>query len=511
MKKLYKSCFAIALVLMTMSCEENFEELNTNRVDPTSESVDPVYLLNNAIIGLSFPSGTNIYYDEAIVQQIVTPNSGFVAGANYNQDNRNNTGNLWDAYYPNVIKHTGDILFQLDNEESERTNLVQMARILEAYAFMVLTDEYGEIPYFEAGKGLSEQIALPKYDPQEEIYPDLIKELTEARNALSEAAPAENGEAMYAGDLDQWRKLANSLLVRIGMRLSNVDPALAAQTVQSGFTGGVMESNDDNFVVRHNSNFVNPYSFTFNATEANNFYLVDTFVNYLYDNNDPRLESLAIRYVGAGSGPEQQLGIASKNADDQIGMPMGYDNSTIGTVVSNLGLASFYDFTQLDRFTWGAQSAPMFLCTYAQTQLLLAEAAVNGWVSGDPAEFYSNGIRGHLNQIAAYGEGVAIDPADIDAFVSANPLDLGNAVEEINTQYWVASFLNGPELFANFRRSGFPDLTPNPYPAQDITGDFISRLTYPTAEIAVNQENLQQAVSRMGPDNLDTKVWWDVD
>ncbi|PIB26333.1 SusD/RagB family nutrient-binding outer membrane lipoprotein [Maribacter sp. 4G9] len=511
MKNIHKYCFALTLVLLNLSCEENFEELNTNIVDPTSESVDPVYLLNNAIIGLSFPSGTNIYYDEAIVQQIVTPNSGFVAGANYNQDNRNNTGNLWDAYYPNVIKHTGDILFQLNDGESNRTNLVQMARILNAYAFMVLTDEYGEIPYFEAGKGLSEQIVLPRYDPQEEIYPDLINELVEARDALSDAAPAENGEALYAGDLGKWRKLANSLLVRIGMRLSNVNPSLAAQTVQNGFAGGVMESNEDNFVVRHNNNFVNPYSFTFNATEANNFYLVDTFVDYLFDNNDPRLESLAIRYVGASSGPEQQLGIASKNPDDQIGMPMGYDNSTIGTVVSNLGLASFYDFTQLDRFTWGAQSAPMFLCTYAQTQLLLAEAAINGWVTGDPAEFYSSGIRGHLDQIAAYGADVAIAQEDIDTFVSANPLDLGNAVEEINTQYWVASFLNGPELFANFRRSGFPNLTPNPYPAQDITGDFINRLTYPTAEIAVNQGNLQQAVSRMGPDNLDTKVWWDVD
>lgn len=269
----------VILIGGLLGCEKNFDELNTNTVDPTSESIDPVFLLNNAIVGLSFPSGTNIYYDEAIVQQIVTPNSGFVAGANYNQDNRNNTGNQWDAYYENVIKHTSDVIFQLNTEESDRTNLLQMARILEAYAFMVLTDEYGEIPYFEAGKGLSEQVVLPNYDPQEQIYPDLITELTEARDALSAAAPAENGEAMYAGDLDQWRKLANSLLVRIGMRLSNVDATLAQQTVQSGFDGGVMESNDDNFVVRHDTNFTNPYSPTFNGTEANNFYLTDVFVD----------------------------------------------------------------------------------------------------------------------------------------------------------------------------------------------------------------------------------------
>ncbi|WP_036382287.1 SusD/RagB family nutrient-binding outer membrane lipoprotein [Muricauda sp. MAR_2010_75] len=511
MKNIGNRIIIFVILIGLLGCENNFDELNTNTVDPTSESIDPVFLLNNAIVGLSFPSGTNIYYDEAIVQQIVTPNSGFVSGANYNQDNRNNTGNQWDDYYQNVIKHTSDVIFQLSSSESDRSNLLQMARILEAYAFMVLTDEYGEIPYFEAGKGLSEQVVLPKYDPQEQIYPDLITELTEARDALSGSAPAETGEALYGGDLDQWRKLANSLLVRVGMRLSNVDAAMAQQAVQSGFNGGVMESNDDNFVIRHDNNFSNPYSFTFNGTEANNFYLTDVFVDYLSSNDDPRLASLAIRYIGAASGPDQVVEIGSKDPADQVGMPMGYDNSTIGAVASNLGLASFYDFSQLDRFTYGTQAAPMFLCTYAQTQLLLAEAAVNGWVTGDAAEFYENGIRGHMEQVAAYGESVAIAGADIDAYVAAHPFNMASAVEDINTQYWVASFLNGPELFANFRRSGYPDLTPNPYPAQDITGDFINRLTYPTAEIAVNQANLQEAVSRMGPDNLDTKVWWDVD
>ena len=174
MKNIGNRIIIFVILIGLLGCEENFDELNTNTVDPTSESIDPVFLLNNAIVGLSFPSGTNIYYDEAIVQQIVTPNSGFVAGANYNQDNRNNTGNQWDAYYQNVIKHTSDVILQLNTEESDRSNLLQMARILEAYAFMVLTDEYGEIPYFEAGKGLSEQVVLPSYDPQEQIYPDLI-------------------------------------------------------------------------------------------------------------------------------------------------------------------------------------------------------------------------------------------------------------------------------------------------------------------------------------------------
>jgi hypothetical protein len=86
---------------------------------------------------------------------------------------------------------------------------------------------------------------------------------------------------------------------------------------------------------------------------------------------------------------------------------------------------------------------------------------------------------------------------------------MADALNEINTQYWVASFLNGPEAFANFRRSGFPLLTPNPYPGKEITGDFIRRLTYPDSEGAVNPTNKQDAISRQGPDNLETRVWWD--
>ena len=83
------------------------------------------------------------------------------------------------------------------------------------------------------------------------------------------------------------------------------------------------------------------------------------------------------------------------------------------------------------------------------------------------------------------------------------------ALEQINTQYWVASFLNGPEAFANFRRSGFPKLTPNPFPGKSIKGNFINRLTYPNSEISANTVHVKEAIARQGADDLDTKVWWD--
>ena len=116
-----------------------------------------------------------------------------------------------------------------------------------------------------------------------------------------------------------------------------------------------------------------------------------------------------------------------------------------------------------------------------------------------------------MEQMASYDPAAAIAEEDIVAYLAAQPLEAGRELEQINTQYWVASFMNGAETFANFRRSDYPVLTPNPYPGGEISTDFILRLTYPDSEAAVNAGSLNEAVNRQGPDALDTRVWWDVD
>ena len=505
MKKLVQHTLLAAAFLFAGACDQGFDELNTNEIEPTA--IDPAFILNTAIVNASFPGGILIY-DMGIVQQIVTPNSGVLTGANYNQDNRNATEDIWIDYYRGVIRHTADVIAQT-RDVPERSNLYNMARIVQAYGFMVLTDTYGDVPYSEAGRAFPDQIVFPAYDAQPAIYDGIIQELTQATAALNAGQPTEAAEVAYGGDIERWQKLGNSLLLRAGMRLSKVDPGRAQQVVQSAFQDGVMETNEDNFVVRHDANYTNSIGSTLNGSEANNFYLVKAFVDFLKDNDDPRLSSIAVRYLGAASGPDQTADIASTDPAVQIGMPMGFDNNTITDQAQQDGLASFYDYSQVDRTRLAALTAPMFLVTAAQTQLLLAEAAHRGWINGDPAEFYEAGVRAHMRQMALYTEASAIDMAAIDKYLADNPFDPGNALEQINDQYWVASFMNGPEAFANFRRSGFPDLAPNPFPGQDISGDFIRRLTYPNSEINVNNENLQAAVSRMGPDNLETRVWWD--
>lgn len=507
MQRIFKYSLLVLFFFGVSACDEGFDEINTNQVDPIA--IDPVFILNNAIIGTSF-SGGPLVYEIGIVQQIISPNSGVLTGANYNQDNRNSTESMWVDYYRDVIKHTRDIIAQIE-EQPERSNLLQMTRIIQAYAFMVLTDA-GDVPYTEGGKGYTDQIVLPVYDTQESIYNGIIQELTQASAALNANGRVEAGDILYGGDVEKWKRLGYSLLLRAGMRLSKANASLAQQTVQAAFQGGVMQSNNDNYVIRHDNNYNNGFGNTLNGTEANNYYLVEPFVDFLKNSNDPRLGAIAVRYVGATSGPQQKPDIASNDPAVQIGMPMGHDNNSIVAVAANLGLASFYDFSQADRTRVVKRDAPMFMCTHAQTRLLLAEARQRGWItSGAVADYYKDGVTAHMQQMALYDPESAIAQEAIDDYfkIPENNYDPTRGMEQIGDQYWVASFLNGPEAFANFRRTGYPNLAPNPFPSQDISGDFIRRLTYPSSEIAVNVDNVNAAITRQGPDNLETRVWWD--
>jgi hypothetical protein len=505
MKKVFKYISISVMALFATSCDKGFDEMNIKEIAITG--IDPAFILNQAIINTS-PTTSTAIYEMTIVQQMVSPNSGVLTGANFNQDNRALLDPMWTRYYRTVIRNTKDIISQV-KDKSDRSNLYQMTRIVQAYAFMVMTDSFGDIPYSEAGLAYISANFKPKYDSQEAIYTDLVKELTEASAALSASGKIETADILYGGDITKWKKLGYSLLLRAGMRLSEVSPDKAKSIVATAASGGVMSQNSENFVVKHDANYQNPNGGMLNSTEANNWYLAAPFVNQLKSTNDPRLKSIAVRYVGAASGPQQSADKANRDPAVQTGMPMGYDNGTIPAVAKAAGLASFYDYSQADRTRIVKTTAPQHLVTASQTQLLLAEAVQRGYITGNASDYYAKGIALHMQQMADHDASMAISQADIDKYITENPFQASKALEQIGVQYWISSFLNGPEAFANFRRTGFPKLTPNPYPLKDIKGEFINRLTYQNSEISVNSENVKAAIARMGADNLDTKVWWD--
>lgn len=520
MNKIFNLSLIVLALTITTSCDEGFEEMNKSKVAATT--IDPAFLLNNAVILSSAPSGT-LQYDLGIVQQIISPNSGVIVGANFNQVNISNTPVIWQNYYQNVIKYTRAII-RATSTDAARSNLYNMARIMQANAFLIITDTYGNIPYEQAGYGYVEkellatypQYQFPVYETQQTIYPKLIAELTAATGALDATKRIESGDVLYSGNIDKWKKFGYSLLLRAGMRLSKADPAAAQTAVAAAAAGGVIIANVDNAVIRHENNYRNGVSGTLNSTEAANYYLAAPFVNALKSRNDPRLRSIAVRYEGASSGPEQVAARAKTDPANQYGLPMGSDDIAADASGATLpGGGKRYAYSQLDRNRMGNVTAPMFLASAGQCNLLLAEARFRGWIStGTVAGYFDAGIKAHMDQLASYATGtiavssIAVPTADRDVYAASRAALLaGNELAEINYEYWVASFLNGPEAWANFRRSGFPTLAPNPYPGRSVT--FITRLTYPSSEILVNKDNVQAAISAMGGDNLDTRVWWD--
>ena len=489
-------------------CDQGFDDINTNKVNPTSLASPLV--LNKAIISTTYLDGFGtlgmLTYNFGIVQQIITPYGSSLSGANYDQNNNANTPLVWVNFYRNVLKQIVAVLEQTKGDPLQ-VNTYNAARIWKAYVFMVLTDTYGDVPYFEAGQGYTTEIITPKYDAQQAIYKDILKELEEASAALTTAQAPITTDILYGGEVAKWKKLGYSLMLRAAMRHTKIEPATAETYVKKAVAGGVFAANADNSVIRHTAIWNNYVANHLAAREKTNFYLAAPFVNYLKTNNDPRLPIFAVRYVGAKGGQEQVSARATSDPAQQIGMPMGYNDVTINTVLTANNVASLWDFTQVNLTTVLKLDAPEFHITYAQVQLLLAEAAQRGWVPGPVADYYQRGIRANLEQMASYG--ATVPEASIKAYIDSQPLVAAKAVEQINTQYWVASFLDGTEAFANFRRSGFPALTKNPYPGSEVKGDFIRRMPYPDSEIVVNSGSLNEAIKRQGPNTLDTRVWWD--
>jgi hypothetical protein len=509
MKKALKYSIFVVLLTMMSSCQKELQDLNIDRINPTS--TDPVLLLNSSIYWVTDPIAP-LFYDMGIVQQLISTDGGFNAGANFNQENRS-LGNIFESFYQNMIKNTHDVLVKT-KDLTGRRNLYNMARIYQSYLFMMLTDEYGAIPYTQGGAGYTDQIFYPQYDQQKDIYPALIQELTDASAALDPAGTIEKQDLLYAGDISKWKKFGYSLLLRAGMRLSKIDPAKAQTVVQAAFNGGVILSNADNAYMRNDANFTQTIARLLNGNQSANFYLAKPFVGQLKSTNDPRLASIAVRYVGAKSGNDQTTATASTDPLKQIGLPIGYDNNSINAQVTADGLASHYDYSQADRARIVKSTAPTFFVTASQTNLLLAEARLRGWItSGTVAQYFADGIKAHMDQMATYDAGCAVSAAARDAYVAANPIVAGTELQQINTQYWIASFLNGLEAFANFRRSGYPNLIPNSYgqPGNpDVPqGTFIRRLTYPLSELSVNSNNVNAASQIQGVDKLSTRVWWD--
>ncbi len=529
MRKIIYSITLTGSLFLLTACDKDFVEINTNPYAVTS--IDPGLLLAGA--QRSF-NGAGWETENTIAQQFVNPfNAGATEGPNFNADIDNFNNARWEATYTGTaplnnpttggLKNLVQALANLEGT-TNTVNLKSMIRIWKAFAFMGLVDTYGDVPYFDAGKGYTQTIFYPKYDDDAAIYADLEKELREATAALNPTGDYVSADLFFGSraaipitavgpQVEKWKKLGNSLLLRLGMRYSKLNPAKAQAIVAEAFAGGVMTSNADNVFVKYDGTIATNVP---NVNLVNNnprfYYAAEPFVNQLKSTNDPRSKFIIAKFADPNNplgDPNPDLAVAN-----QFGVPVGVISDALSNPPYRGTRGGGYNYSQLNVKTVASQTAPTFWVTFAQTSLLLAEAAKRGWVPGGDAAaktFYEAGIIADMDSYALYPNGAAVSAADKTAYLT-NPLVAYNPTDAfrlINTEYWIASITMGTEAWANFRRSGFPALTPN-NANNKLNGGFIRRLSYPDYESSNNNSNYVAAVQAIGgTDNLTARVFWD--
>ena len=516
MKNKYILATLCLLLMSIYSCDKGFEEINTNPVLATT--IDPVYQLVTAeIIGINI-----VHYEGTIVQQAQHLLGGAEEAGNRNTYQDRYVADHFNSLYGTPIKNLVDVI-RVTKDDPTKSNLYNMARILKAYCFMLLVDSYGDVPYTEAGLGYVSNIYLPKYDDQKSIYLDIEKELKEAVEALDATKNKVSQEMYFAGDIPKWKKFGNSLLLRLGMRYVKIDDAKAKSIVliaTDPARGGVMASNNDNVVLKCNTIQTNPSNGFIYGSVRYIWHLGEPFVNYLKNNNDPRLQYIAALYPNPSSATP---GTPDTNPSHQIGCPYGYTDVNIINAPGYPGkIGSAFKYSQFNRSTVGRSDSWLYYVTYAQTQLLLAEARFRGYIATSTVkDYYEAGIKGHMTQLDIWGSAGSVSPitaTEQNAYLLQPGIayDPTQGLKQINEQYWVACLMIWPEAWANFRRTGFPKLASINFPGEDASvaiasgGDgFIHRFQYSLKEWSVNTVNVQAAKDRMGGDNLGIRVFWD--
>lgn len=512
MKNTIKYLFIIALVVGFSACTDQFEEINSNVNRPTIEQAAPDMLLTNSI-----ESMTDRVHEIFLGHEMGSCWVQHMAKVQYTDEDRyiprvSVINNTWTSLYASSGQDVATIIDVADKKDLK--NYKGIAYVLKAYITSVLTDLHGDIPYTQAWKGsAAEAIVSPVYDTQESIYTDLVAKLKEANDLLSENNEEVAGDILFDGDILKWKKFANSLRLRLLLRMSSKKNVAADMQaiVSSPSTYPIFTSSEDNAALTYLGSAPNNNPINENRKTRDDHRVSKTLVDLLYaeaESPDYRISIYADLAVG-------------KN--DYAGLPNGLRSSDAANYDGN-GLRNT---SKIGSF-YAQASAPGMLMSYAELQFILAEAAHKKYISGGDEkaeEYYNEGIKASYYQNAdafieileeEWGstfESWGWDGNDILAYALQDFYDYGGwaydpakAMELIGTQKWVAMFDQGLQANFEWRRIGYPVLKA---PADaDNQGKIPVRVYYPADEYSRNKANVEAAVARQGKDDMNTKVWW---
>ena len=554
----------IAAMAFTLSAcsDSHMEEINTDETKVTN--LDPNAQLTTSLL--------QTYGDFSLMDTYRNYITGFTqhfaggwnvtnyAGAVHHEDDI--ARRIWDRYYEVAIKNLVDAI----HKSEDKANLNAALRIHRVFLLSVLADTYGDIPASEAGLGYISGISTPKYDTVEEIYNWFFEELSACEAQLGTGSDRISGDVTsLGGEVAKWKKYANSLRMRYAMRISDVNPQKAQKEFEAAVGAGYIASAaDDAYIKYSDSPFTyydgaNDYDFRTNALgeilygqdPSSPTFISSTLFYQMQNTSDPRLYRICRHYYNIKR--SQVKPDKEQNIDLTDEVLAYFKRAGIGEEPCNTGAAWYEnwmnvaetkEFPTLQRWAdndantydnsdyrarlmrpclnidFEMPSCPGILFTYAEAELLLAEAKTKGWnVGGEAESHYEAGVRAAMEMLNNYYlTSNKISSDEIDSFLARNPLS-DNPKEAINTQAWILHLMNPSEAWANMRRSDYPAVLDRSrlgtFPGDGFVYDdpdlsMPTRLRYPELEGQYNSITYHAAIERMGgTDDWHKSLWWD--
>ncbi len=516
-KKFKKISIAMCLTSLVVGCTDNFEEINTNPNFP--ESAAPELLLPGVLRQMASEWGALSWGDGNTVSQ-------FSAKIQFTAEDRyfwSPNESPWFEVY-DAMRDVENILRE-SKENPTQQNFYGVGLIVKAWLYSYLTDAYGDVPFTEATQGSTNENLTPAFTPQSEIYNQLLIDLKTANEVLIGENNI-NGDIIFSGDINKWRKFSNSLRMRLLMRISDVDRSRATSEMNEIANNPaqfpLFEGNADAAVLQWNSDNQHPL-FDSRSGSFDETRLSITLEDRLKELNDMRL------VVFAQPIPSSEKGIFSDNFDDYQGLPNSLDDAdalsfspsgdpakTGSNFISRLGiLIACRACSPLASPT----ASQTIIMSYSEVQFLLAEARERNFITvGDSKAYYENGIQAsfqyYTDRVVAGGWNEianAMQNFNVNAYMAQPKVTLSGTNQEklkkIALQKWISLFYTGFEAWNDWKRTSMPAIIASPSAGNDRKVPV--RFLYPNSVKSTNNANYQEAASRIGGDDINTLLWWD--
>lgn len=513
------AAICLSFVFLLSSCTGNFEDLNLHPTNPTEDDFTEA-----EILGLLFPTLMSTMHfsqendNQMIDQMVANQYGGYMVTTNNWQGTNYGTFNPalnWvDAPFTTIMVQFNSNYLKVKNKTESSGYIYAWVNIFRVATMLRLTDIYGPIPYSKVGSG-SEAL---EYDNVQDIYHNMITDLTNSIDVLEsyilssqgQKSPLAEYDKIYDGDFSKWIKFANSLKLRMAVRIAGVDTEYAKTVMAEAIAKGTIVVNADN---------------AFIPTEDNPYYKAS------HTWGDLAASASLSAYMNGYADPRSSVYMTKPAYSTTYrGVRMG---------IENINKATYSNGSYFSKPAF-VQNSPMLVFCAAETAFLKAEAALMGWIAGGDAQakaFYEEGIGLSMEQhgvsIGSYLSGTTSPQAYSDPFSSGNNISVSNPItvswsnsgtnentklEKIITQKWLANYPLGMEAWSDHRRTGFPQLFPASKnlssagfigTVTNTSSRMVRRLSFPESQYRGNSENVRKAISMLGGDDTaNTDLWW---